>query len=369
MPFWALIGLLFYRALTSGSASDWMLLGLCSALLMYTKYSGVMLLLPLLAFLVIEPTARRRLRTPGPYLALLIGIGLYLPHLSWLRDNGFLPFAYALDRAADAQSWFDHILFPLRFAGAQVVDHLGLFLLLLLGRGFRATEPGLPMARAIDSLSKRYVVTLALGPLLLTLIVSALFGYKLRSMWGAPMFCFSGLLAVIALRPVLEIRRLKLVFATWCALFILVPVAYAAAMIVGPHITDHARRGHYPGSATAQALTRAWRETTGQPLRFVIGTTWTAGNLAFYSADRPAVFIDANPKASPWIDQEQLIERGGLIVWRADRRGDKLPNDFATKFPSALVRPPMNFAWQTSADIAPLRLGWAIVPPHRSKSR
>ena len=37
----------------------------------------------------------------------------------------------------------------------------------------------------------------------------------------------------------------------------------------------------------------------GAPLAIVAGDTWIAGNIAFYAAERPSVFIDADPGQEP----------------------------------------------------------------------
>jgi 4-amino-4-deoxy-L-arabinose transferase-like glycosyltransferase len=361
MPFWALIGFVLFMALTTGKNRYWALTGVFASLAMYTKYSGVVLFAPLAAFLIFEPRARAHFRTAGPYLALFVGLGLYLPHLAWLFGGDFLPLSYALARAGGGVSWLDHIILPARFLGAQALNHLGLFLILLMGRGYRAHGPGLPPTQRASTFDRRYLVFLGLGPLCLALILSALFGFRFRSMWGAPMFCFSGLLAVVFLRPVLELSKLNRAFWTWVAFVVLIPSIYAGVMTLAPYLTGDGKRGHYPGTRAADALTKAWHEATGQPLRFVIGTTWTAGNIAFYSKDRPSVLIDGDARTSPWVDKAALTKAGAMIVWRAS--GGRIPGHIARRFPNGVVQPPMTFRWRTGANIEPVRLDWAIVKP------
>lgn len=361
MPFWALIGYVFYMALTTGGHRYWALTGIFAAFTMYTKYSGIMFFFPLAAFMVFEPRARARFRTAGPYIALIVGLGLYIPHIAWLYGSDFLPFSYAFARAKDADSWLDHIGFPLRFLGAQVLNHLGFFLVLFLGQGYRTSAAVDPAKAPASSFDRRYVAFLGLGPLLFALSISAVFGIEFRSMWGMPMFCFSGLLAAVYFNPALKPDKLRRAFAAWITIVVLTPLVYAGAMTFGPHLTGKGKRGHYPGAKTADAITQAWHETTGRPLRFVVGTTWVAGNIAFYSKDRPSVLIDGDERKSPWVDKAALKKAGAVVVWR--RTNKEIPDRLAKQFPGAIVQQPMTFDWQTSAKLKPVLLNWAIVAP------
>lgn len=73
------------------------LLGVCFAGLMYSKYHGVLVLastlVPILFFIIKKPTF---------YFAVLISLGLYTPHFIWLYENDFPPISYHfVDRSAE----------------------------------------------------------------------------------------------------------------------------------------------------------------------------------------------------------------------------------------------------------------------------
>ena len=59
--------------------------------------------------------ARKSLATAGPWLAAAIALIVALPHLVWLVQNDFLPFAYVSARAQPPEGLFDHILHPSEF--------------------------------------------------------------------------------------------------------------------------------------------------------------------------------------------------------------------------------------------------------------
>src|SRR6266581_3047466 len=88
-PFWALAVLFFYRAVATGAPGPWGATGACVGLGLLAKYSMGMLVLPMLAFMLVEPTARRHWSRPGPYLALLVALVLFAPHLYWASQHRF----------------------------------------------------------------------------------------------------------------------------------------------------------------------------------------------------------------------------------------------------------------------------------------
>src|SRR5262249_43082965 len=81
LPFWALAGWSFHRALRLHRSGDWALLGVWLALAGYGKYVAALLAATMVGFLLLDPLARRSWRTAGPYLCAAICITLLLPHL------------------------------------------------------------------------------------------------------------------------------------------------------------------------------------------------------------------------------------------------------------------------------------------------
>ncbi|MEA2991748.1 MAG: hypothetical protein QOD40_668, partial [Alphaproteobacteria bacterium] len=124
LPFWALAGFAFHRALRTGRLLYWILLGVALGLSLWAKYFIVVLAVPLALFLLFDKEARKTLKTPGPYVAALVALAVAAPHLLWLVNNDFLPFQYAEARAAPSRGFIDHILHPLEFT----VDQLGFLL-------------------------------------------------------------------------------------------------------------------------------------------------------------------------------------------------------------------------------------------------
>ncbi len=120
LPFWALAGYAFHAALKRGRLGHWVLLGIAFGGALWAKYFVVMLAVPYALFMLFDPQARRAFATPGPWLALAVALVIAAPHLVWLLQTDFLPFAYASHRATAVRGWFDHILHPAIFTASQV---------------------------------------------------------------------------------------------------------------------------------------------------------------------------------------------------------------------------------------------------------
>ncbi len=74
LPFWALAGFAFHRALRGGRSADWMLLGLAVGMSLWAKYFVVVLVAPMVLFVLIDRDARKVLATPGPYMAAAVAL-------------------------------------------------------------------------------------------------------------------------------------------------------------------------------------------------------------------------------------------------------------------------------------------------------
>src|SRR6476469_5685919 len=120
LPLWALAGYAFHAALRRGRMIHWLLLGVAIGLSLWAKYFVVVLAVPLALFLLLDRDARKALKTPGPWIALVVALVVMAPHLLWLVRNDFLPFAYASARSAPSRGLLDHVVHPLVFAVSQL---------------------------------------------------------------------------------------------------------------------------------------------------------------------------------------------------------------------------------------------------------
>ena len=361
LPMWALVALFAWRALKRGRLADWALLGVCAGLGLWTKYYTGVLLLALFVFLIADRDARKAFRTAGPYAAFILALLTFSPHVAWMIAHRFSTVTYAVARAEGSRTLATHITYPLSFAAAQLLA-VALALIVftvLFGIWRRKIDVGVEDGSTASRMAARYLIAMALGPFAITLFISVLFNWKLRAMWGTPLWFLLPLLLLATGDIKSErMKRVPLVLATLIVGFVLAQ-AFVLPLTVGPYVYKP-RKALFPGEMMGKVVTEEWRHQTLEPLVYVVGDTWMAGNMAFYSPDRPSTLTDGDERLSPWIDMQTLRRYGGVIVWEGE---NDLPASYRSRFPSAIVQSAIKLPWRTQAKIPPAVVHWAIIPP------
>lgn len=361
LPFWALIGWSFYRAVKDNRLVDWLLLGLWSAGGLYSKYSTVLLLATLGFVMLVRPEGRRRLRGPGPWLAVATAFILFLPHILWLFANNFIPFDYASNQLRPLHHSFS-LLFGL--VGGQLLALLPAALLYFAVFS-RQQQHG---EDSLHSFDRAFLCSITFGPFMLTFLAATITGFKIHDMWGTPFWNFIGLWAIFRFPPKLSRESLQRFAFGWSLIFIFCIAAYAGSVIYGPYITHKTERIHFPGRALAKTMGAAWHDRFQRPMKYVIGDIWPAGNVAYYSKERPHVLIMGDYKISPWINPADLAKEGGIIVWcvRHCARHDYeevIPPFVHDEFPQAEIQAPFTLPRETGAEVDPVVMDWAVLAP------
>jgi len=279
LPFWALAGFAFHAALKRGRIGHWLLLGVAFGGALWSKYFVVVLAAPYALFLIFDRDARSALRTAGPWLGAAVASVIASPHLVWLIDNNFVPFAYADARSAPARGWFDHLWHPTFFAGGQLVNLLPSLLIAAMFLWPRATpvaksptDPagllrqgeGAYLPRA-DDFDRRIVTLIAFGPAATLLTMIALSGRSAVTMWGYPLWLFLGLWIVLFAPRPLDAARLKRIVGAWGAWFAALAIAFIVNYSVLPRIDHRYRAAFFPGHKLAADLTERFHATTVEP--------------------------------------------------------------------------------------------------------
>jgi hypothetical protein len=361
LPFWALAGYAFHAALKRGRLGHWALLGIAFGGALWAKYFVVVLAAPYALFMLFDREARRKLATPGPWLALVIALIIASPHVIWLFQTDFLPFAYASHRATPVRGWFDHVLHPALFTASQIFFLLpSLFIAAALFWPKAASLPAAARSDFSEAFDRRIVTLLAFGPGLAMILLTAVSGRGAVAMWGYPLWLFVGLWIVMFARATFDADRMTRIVAAWAAVFVIFIVVFIADYAVLPFIDHRYRAVLFPGDALGSTLTQRFHTATGAPLRYVVGTMWDGGNLAHYSADQPQVLIDGSPARVPWIDLNDLRNKGAVVVWT---QGDTahLPAQFTAVASDTTVGTPFDLPMRRGGGT--VHVGWAIVKP------
>lgn len=371
LPLWPLVALAFYWALKRGNLVYWALLGLLGALTVLTKYTAAILFVPMLLFLLFDLEARRCWRTPGPYLTMAVMAAALAPHVWWLVSSDFPTFEYAINRAGSNNSWTNHLKYPFRFLLGQ---SLALLPLVVMGGILAFRRPMAIEPRSTWSFDHRYVLFLALGPVLAYFVISGVMGIKIRTMWATPLWPLAGIAFVLFFKPELTPRRIRWFAWSWIAVVVLTVMAYSTMLAAAPFVSGEPSRGQFKAEVLAQRITESWRQRFGTSLPYVVGRTWLAGSVALHSEDRPKVFIEAKTELSPSVDIDSVREKGAVLVWDAKTYGPNAPGFLSAPFSQIEAQSIIEIPWERPfpipeeqsggpATLSPQPIGWAIASP------
>ncbi len=360
LPLWGLAGFAFHAALRGGRLRHWVLLGAAVGLSLWAKYFVVMLAAPYALFMLLDANARKALARPGPWVAIVVALAIMAPHILWLVQNDFLPFAYAERRAAPVSGLLDHIVHPLTFAVSQLFFLLPA--LLIAGALVWQRPQAAASAPRADDFDRRIVTLLAFGPAASVFVVSALSGRGTVAMWGYPLWLFLGLWIVLFAWHAIDELRMARIVRVWGLVFAAFVVAFVADYLVLPGFDHRARAVLFPGERLATELDTRFRAATGTRPYYVIASMWDGGNVAHYSPQRPQprVLIDGEPRRAPWIDLADLNHKGALVVW-TDSDPQVLPPAFAEIAGKAEVGTPFDLPFRRGRSVA--HVGWAVLRP------
>jgi 4-amino-4-deoxy-L-arabinose transferase-like glycosyltransferase len=359
LPLWALAGYAYWAALRGGRMLHWILLGVAVGLALWAKYFVVVLAVPLALFLVLDRDARKSLATPGPWVALAVAAAVMAPHIVWLVQNDFLPFAYAEHRARPFQQPLDYVIQPPKFLLLQLGFLLPSLLIAspYLRQDVGPVDPAPPHGDAFD---RRIVRLLTFGPVAMVVLMTIVSGRIPLSMWGYPLWLFFGLWGVQRGRA-LERRTLTRIVVLWGLTF----TGYAAAFVIQytviPRYDQHYRATLFPGRELGLEMSRRYRAMTGRPLAYVIGSMWDGGNVSHYAPERPRVLIDGKPSRAPWIDLGDLRSRGAVVLWTDGGDPKVLPPAFRAIAADAEIQPPFWLPFQVGGPV--VEVGWAVLRP------
>lgn len=110
---WAATLYYMERALLSDQKNAWLGMGIAFGLGLLSKYTLGLLGIAALAFVIIDPIARRWMLRPHPYLAALLALLLFSPVIYWNYTHAWTSFAFQSTRVLDDGNVFSvhHLLF------------------------------------------------------------------------------------------------------------------------------------------------------------------------------------------------------------------------------------------------------------------
>lgn len=309
LALWPMCAFYFYRALKQDALKDWALTGIFAGLNLFNKYTCVFLFAAMAFFMLYNKNAREKLKTYKPYFAVFMCLLVILPHLIWLYQNDFMPFEYFVERGGqnDFQKFplLGHIVYPLKFLGAQILFSIAAVLAYLFAR---KKEKKLQVKAT--STQSDFLLILGLMPIGLMALVSFIGGTKLKSMWGFPCLWLIGVLLFTYLPCKLTDKfKKKMYIGVYSLMFLFIA---AQGAIIWFNKSD---KFQLDAKAFGNSLEEIWYEHNGKlPFEYVAGDVWWANNAALFAPSRPKPVIWGDFKKNPWFDQNDVLAKRALIL-------------------------------------------------------
>jgi len=312
----------FVRSIDDRKPGDAVGFGVFMAAAMLSRYYAIILGLSCLLAACLHPERKRYFISPAPYISLVVGLVLFSPHVWWLFHSDFRSVRYALRLSATheilAQGWAGPARYALELLAASVAYHL-IVLGVILAVGRTAPRDWIAAGRRLWPDQRfRFMLALALAPLMFTVLAGLAFHLKISSNMTIGIFSLAPLVLIELFGgrddERLQRRGVQIVVAMSLVALLASPaIAYMTIRLdnKNPEVV-------LPQIELAREATRQWRQRTGSPLAYVAGGRLYPGAISFYSPDRPHGFVKFDFGQAPWVTPADLARDGLLAVCQSD---------------------------------------------------
>jgi len=301
----------FVRSFEQRRIIDAALLGLCMGLALMSKYYALILGATCLIAAIQQPTRARYFASASPYVSAAVAAVICAPHIWWLLTTGAGPLRYL---AHVSGRGFAVTLVYAGEAAVGAVAQNGLVLLVVAIAGHLGPrEWRAAIGRNWRQPKFRMLATLALAPLILTVLAGLALGTKVSTNMMIGVFSLVPLLAIEVAGGQADVR-VRRASVRLAAALMLAALAFSPAIALAKAWLDVDGAAVEPRKELAKETTRLWRAQSSQPLLYVAGTFPYDNAVAFYSADRPHSFERFDFLRNRWVTLGDLAEHGLLAV-------------------------------------------------------
>ncbi|HEY5962990.1 MAG TPA: glycosyltransferase family 39 protein [Xanthobacteraceae bacterium] len=358
-PLWALLLFHYWRAAHHGDFVYWLAVGIEAGLLLLTTYGGLILIGLVVLFMMSSKVGRSHLESVGPWVAGLVTVSILFPYLVWLDLGGGTRLIGLAQVVQNLRMWGWML-------AALLVGHLGLAILVVLGRGYifpSRSKPPEVMREGVDPGARVFVYFFALAPVLAMGLFSLL-SPRPENFMAAPLAAMSGLAVIVAAGDRIRIEHQYVIGYAWAALMILPPVLVALAVTVQPWIFAVDLRVGRPAKDIGQFFAESFQRRTGKPLEIVGGALPIAALISLTAPTRPSLYLEAAAEYLPRVTRREIEEKGAVVVWAATDTTGRLPAEILRQFPDLVAEVPRAFTRRFQGRMPLHRLGWGMIRPH-----
>ena len=278
IPLKAITVYFFWKSINHNKLKDWFLVGIFSAAGMLSHYSFIFLIFSLLIFFVFFLKKNKNI-LKNFLFSFVIFIIIFLPHFLWLIENNFVTINYAFARSGiEEKHLIDHFSKPLIFLFKQMGMLLVFFLTFFLVLNLNKKKIN------FKKISKKrlFILSISLLPIFIVLIVSLLFGARIRTMWLSTFYLYFGLMMFYFFQEKISFIHSKRFIYIFSFVFFLSPITYLYISL-----SNEFKRTDYPGKEISRLVQNKWDKNFINEIKIVVGDEWFAGNLSYHLKSRP----------------------------------------------------------------------------------
>jgi 4-amino-4-deoxy-L-arabinose transferase-like glycosyltransferase len=350
-PLWALSIYLVFQAFQTNQKRYWISAGIALGLAFHAKLAAILLAISILIYMLIHKNARGYFRTPGPYITMSIAFLVFLPQVIWVFYHDFATIQYATDRSPMA--WW---LAPLSFITGQVLYWVLSLIILTPVIGFvwqwklQRHKPG----RARDC--EKFLFCCAVIPIAFFALYGGIKGQVVLLKYGSPIWIFGGLWLLLRFQTKEAVQSFRQVVILTITTILLIAAGFTVISYTGKLRAEF----YLPARELAAECDRIWYKHYSDSPPYMAGDLMLSSHAAHFMLVRPSVIM---PQGT-WADDNDLNQKGGMIVWERIDETKDMPEHIRQRFPNAWVLPEiLELPYKTRANIPPLKIGVAIVPP------
>jgi 4-amino-4-deoxy-L-arabinose transferase-like glycosyltransferase len=282
IPLWIGTVYFFFKSIRKNKITDWIFLGVFSALGFLTKYIFAYLLISLFFYLVFIFLIKKKINFNSLY-ALLTFFLITLPHFQWLIQNDFTTIYYAVKRGGlNEFNIYNHLLNPIKFLASQIAISLPFLLL-----GYFLIKK-IKIKLPFNNEKFIFLIFSFILPFFLILITSIISGSRIRTMWMIPFYSLIGVFFIFLYQDQINLKKIKKFYIILIIFLVISPTLYSLRSIY-----KDSRTG-YEGKKIALQIEKEWKTISKEKISNVGFSEWYAGNLSYQLSNRPKVFLEEN---------------------------------------------------------------------------
>lgn len=304
LALWPMCTFYFWQAFQQNKLSDWLLFGMFAGFNLLNKYTGAFLLFALGVFVLSDRTARKIMLNPKAYLAVMFAIWIFVPHIYWLYETDFVSLDYVFGRSGGgkyAGTTLGHIIYPLKFFGAQILFTAAAWLSYLVF--YKHSEKQNIINNPTQS---KFLLIIGLVPPAMFAATGIINGAALKSMWGFPLWFLLGISLIYFWPFKFSAKGAKKLFYTMAGWSMMFALAYGIQCSL-----TTSQRFMLDNQKVVNRVLQEWQKQTGTPEpQHIAADVWYADMFALYGKNiKPFYWFNfkKNPELSADVYREEML--------------------------------------------------------------